>query len=222
MENKRKIKVALVDDDPGYRRLVGDLLTRPVDMECVAGCASAAEAMQTIPPLSPDVLLIDLYLRGESGCECAEWIRTALPDAAVLMISGGNPTAELERNFRAGVVGFVAKIDGIASLLSSIRKVAGGEKVLSPALVPALIESLSLPSNLAQGDFDLTEREAEVASLILSGKKPKEIAQILDFTADTARVHVRSIYKKLGVHSRCEALAVLRALLPSRSLKPHQ
>ena len=191
MSPERNVRVLVVDDHDvvhwGFRLL---LTEQPWVERCVSA-SSAEEALDMCRRYDPHVALVDLFLGEESGAELCEAIRRESPSTRVLLISGAGwispPAARA-----AGASGFVSKDWSAHDVATAVRMIGRGQTVFAPRA-----EQPSVP---------LTEREREVLSLMASGATNKEIAQRLYLSPHTIKEHTSSLYRKLKVRNRAEAV----------------
>jgi DNA-binding NarL/FixJ family response regulator len=191
MSARGGMRVLVVDDHDvvqwGFRVLLGE--QRWVD-KCVAA-SDSAEAVELARRLEPHVALVDLFLNGESGAELVEEIRKQSPSTRVLLISGAGWISP-EAAKAAGAAGFVHKDWSAADVARAVRMVGMGMTVFSP-------KTESAPASLS-------ERERDVLSLIAGGATNKEIATRLYLSPHTVKDHTSSLYRKLNVRNRAEAV----------------
>jgi DNA-binding NarL/FixJ family response regulator len=185
------MRVLIVDDHDvvqwGFRLLLGE--QRWVD-QCEAA-SSAADAIELARRMQPDVALVDLFLGQESGAELCEALRDASPDTRVLLISGpGWISPEAAR--AAGAAGFVSKDWSAADVARAVRMVGKGMTIFAPRSEP--------------GPANLSTREREVLALLSHGATNKEIAEHLFLSPHTVKDHTSSLYRKLEVRNRAEAV----------------
>lgn len=191
MIEERDLRVLVVDDHDvvqwGFRLLLAE--QRWVG-ECLAA-STTEEAIDLAQSMKPDVALIDLFLGRRSGAELCEALQEASPQTRVLLISGvGWISPEAAR--AAGAAGFVSKDWSAADVARAVRMVGMGMTVFAPRSEP-------LPANLSQ-------REREVLALIARGATNKEIAEHLFLSPHTVKDHTSSLYRKLEVRNRAEAV----------------
>jgi len=187
------LRVLIVDDHDvvhwGFRLL----LERQPWVERCATAATAGEAMDQVRRLDPDVALIDLLLRDESGAELSEELHRASPRTRILLLSGvGSISPAVAR--RAGASGFVSKDLGAGEIVKAVRMVAAGNEVFGHA------------DEGEEGAGPLTGREREVVGLIAAGATNREIAERLYLSPHTVKEHTSAIYRKLGARNRAEAV----------------
>jgi DNA-binding NarL/FixJ family response regulator len=190
MSTEQRLRVLVVDDHDvvhwGFRLL----LERQSWVERCVVAAEGGEAMEQARRLKPDVALIDLLLRDESGAELCEELHAAVPETRILLLSGvGSISPAVAR--RAGASGFVSKDLGAGDIVKAVRMVALGMEVFGRG------EEQAGP---------LSGREREVVGLIAAGATNREIAQRLYLSPHTVKEHTSAIYRKLGVRNRAEAV----------------
>jgi DNA-binding NarL/FixJ family response regulator len=191
MSDVEGMRVLVVDDHDvvqwGFRLLLGE--QRWVE-QCLAA-STAEEAIDLAEDLKPHVALVDLFLGRQSGAELCDAIKKVSPRSRVLLISGaGWISPEAAR--AAGAAGFVSKDWSAADVARAVRMVGKGMTVFAPRTEPA--------------PADLSPREREVLSLIARGATNKEIADDLFLSPHTVKDHTSSLYRKLDVRNRAEAV----------------
>jgi DNA-binding NarL/FixJ family response regulator len=188
--SERRLKVLIVDDHDvvhwGFRLL----LERQAWVDRCVAAKSKAEAMTVAAELRPDVALVDLLLRDESGAELCEELHEAVPGARILLLSGaGSISPAVAR--AAGASGFVSKDMGAGDIVKAVRMVGLGMEVFGPS---------------EEEPARLSGRERDVIGLIAAGATNREIAQRLYLSPHTIKEHTSTIYRKLGVRNRAEAV----------------
>ena len=187
------LRVMVVDDHDvvhwGFRLL---LEQQPWVERCSAA-RSAAEALELAEALQPDVALVDLFLGAESGAGLSEELTARHPELRVLLISGAGHVSRAVAT-AAGATGFVSKAWGAADVIKAVRMVALGIEVFEPRA----------RSDEAGARF--SSREREVLGEIASGATNREIGERLFLSPHTIKEHASSVYRKLGVRNRAEAV----------------
>jgi DNA-binding NarL/FixJ family response regulator len=206
------IRILVVDDHPLFRAGVRSLLDSVADTEVVATAADGEAAVREATLTRPDVVLMDLHLPGIAGLEATRRIAKACPDAAVLVLSMLDDDESVLAAMRAGARGYVLKGAGQEELLAAIRSVAAGGAVFGAAVAGRMLAALDAPPP-APAFPGLTEREAQVLSLMAEGRDNREIAAELSVSSKTVANHVSHILTKLQARDRVDA--VLRARDPS-------
>jgi DNA-binding NarL/FixJ family response regulator len=207
------LRVLVVDDHPLFTAGVTALLSSVEDTEVVATAADGEAAVREATLTRPDVVLMDLNLPGTSGLEATRRIATASPESVVLVLSMLDDDESVLAAMRAGARGYVLKGAGQEELLAAIRAVAAGGAVFGAAVAGRMLAALDAPPP-APAFPGLTEREAQVLSLMAEGRDNREIAAELQVSSKTVANHVSHILTKLQARDRVDA--VLRARNPGR------
>jgi DNA-binding NarL/FixJ family response regulator len=197
--------VALVEDDSVLR----DALTRWVreapNFQCVAACASGEEALEKLPALNPQVILMDLNLPKISGIECIRRLKELLPATPVVVLTVYEDSEHIFRALKAGACGYLLKRSDPNDVLMAIGEARDGGSPMSSQIARRVVVSFHEPVPNA-ASVSLTERESEILSFLSQGYANKEIADKMNISVPTVRTHLRHIYEKLHVRSRTEAL----------------
>ena len=204
-----KIRLMVVDDHEIVRSGLKVILEPEADLEVVGEASSAEEAIQSVPRLEPDVILMDVRMEAMSGIEACRQIKSAYPQTSVLMLTSFGEEEAVLSSIMAGASGYLLKNTGRADLLKAIRAAAGGQNLLDPSVTKKVMERLA---RLAAKDEErememISGREKEVLVLVARGLTNKEIADQLVISDNTARNHVSRILEKLGLTRRSEAAA---------------
>jgi DNA-binding NarL/FixJ family response regulator len=207
------LRVLVVDDHPLFTAGVTALLSSVDDTEVVATAADGEAAVREATLTRPDVVLMDLNLPGTSGLEATRRIAKASPESVVLVLSMLDDDESVLAAMRAGARGYVLKGAGQEELLAAIRAVAAGGAVFGAAVAGRMLAALDAPPP-APAFPGLTEREAQVLSLMAEGRDNREIAAELQVSSKTVANHVSHILTKLQARDRVDA--VLRARNPGR------
>ena len=204
------LRVLVVDDHPMFRAGVTGLLTSVDDTEVVGWAGDGEGAVREATLTRPDVVLMDLDLPGITGLEAIRRIAKVSPESVVLVLSMLDDDESVLAAMRAGARGYVLKGAGQEELLAAIRGVAAGGAVFGAAVAGRMLAALDRPPGPAAPEFpELTEREAEVLSLMAEGRDNRSIAAELGVSAKTVANHVSHVLTKLQARDRVEA--VLRA-----------
>lgn len=199
------IRILLVDDHTILRQGLQQLLESDPQMQ-VAGSAENGEvAIALAFSLKPDVILMDINLPQITGFEATRAILTAWPSAKILVLTNQDSPDIIRKFLDAGVKGFLLKDIPIETLHEAIRTVVRGESVpLSAELEEKLRQARPLPKE--GGVFALTEREKEVLKALSKGYSNQQLAELLCVSPKTVHNHLYSIYSKIGVANRSEAI----------------
>src|SRR6185503_18144480 len=188
-----KIRVLLTDDHTLFRQGVRTLLNAEPDMEVSAEASNAAEAVDPVEQVRPDVVLMDVGMPGLSSFEATRLIRKHQPATRVLFLSMYDDEDYLAESMELGASGYILKDSPCDQLVTAIREVHRGGSCLSPRLLARLVDDFrahgGVPA-LRQPRFGtLTKREREVIKLLAEGKSVKEIATDFDLSVKTIEAH---------------------------------
>lgn len=200
MSKASTIRVFSVDDHPLLREGIATLVNSQPDMELIAQASTGTEAVQVFKQHEPDVTLLDLRLPDMSGIDTLIAIRTAFPEARIIMLTTFEGDVEIQRALQAGARGYLLKNMPPSELLDVIRQVHAGKKRIPPEIASQLAEHLS--------DETLTEREVEVLREVANGNRNRNIAEKLFISEETVKVHIKHIMEKLGASDRTQAVAI--------------
>ena len=202
-----KISVSIVEDDAPVRASLAKLIDGSSGCHCVSRHGSAENALQEIPGIKPDVVLMDINLPGINGVECVRGLKPLLPATQIIMLTVYQNTEHIFDALAAGATGYLLKQTPPDELLAAIREVHAGGSPMSSHIARKIVQSFQqvvTPSPEAQS---LTPREVQVLDLLAKGFLYKEIAETTKTTYATVHTHIRHIYEKLHVRSRTEAVA---------------
>jgi len=204
--SKRLIRVAVVDDHPHVAIALRALLDGAPDIQLVAESRRGSDVVALVRRTRPDVLLLDLFIEPEfDALSAVRNLRADFPDLKVCLLSAYLEPARVRALLQAGVYGYILKDDDYVSRIDTIiRDLADGRLYLSPQAYEALAEA----TRTEEIEQPLSEREIEILRLAQRGLPNPQIAQALHISSGTVRNHLSAIYRKLGVHSRHEALQV--------------
>jgi two-component system, NarL family, nitrate/nitrite response regulator NarL len=199
-----QIAVLVVDDHPLFRAGICDRIQSVDDSIVVVGEAgSGSEACEQIAVSRPAVVLMDIAMPGMNGIEATRIIARSWPEVAVIILSVYDDDQYVQAALTAGAAGYLLKTVDAAELRESIRQVARGGSVLSPAVMRSVLGHLSGAPAQPAG---LSERERQVLELVAQGAANKAIAKELLLSTRTVEAHLRNIFDKLGATSRTEAV----------------
>lgn len=201
-----QIKVAIVDDDEGIRTSLSSLIERAAGFKLVGGFANGETALKEIPKLAPDVVIMDINLPGIKGYECVRQLKAASPSVQFLMLTVYEDSDSLFNSLRAGASGYLLKRTASARLLEAIRDVYEGGSPMTPQLARRVVQFFTKSAAESSPLAKLTPAEREFLDQLSKGYAYKEIADRMNISIDTVRSYVRTVYEKLHVHSRTEAV----------------
>jgi len=202
-------KVAIVEDKPGLRQYLTELVGGTPGYRCVCACGSSEEALLKIPAARPDVVLMDIHLPGESGIACTAQLRQKLPNVQVIMLTVYKDIKVITQALKAGACGYVLKRADEKEILDAIAEVRAGGAPMTSEIARMVVRTfMETPKPLdPNGTEQLSVRESELLALVAEGFTNKEIAARLGISNDTVRSHLVHIFEKLHVRCRTEAAA---------------
>jgi len=194
------IRILIADDHTVVRDGLVAIVRQEPDMEVVAETGDGQQAVELWKKHRPDVTLMDLRMPGLDGVNAIYAIRAAEPGARIVVLTTFDGDEDIYRGMRAGAKSYLFKDVRREELFQCIREVHAGRMFVPPAIAVKLAERL--PAE------ELTPRELEVLRLLAEGKPNKLIGTAMSITEVTVKSHVQSVFKKLNVLSRTEAIAV--------------
>lgn len=208
-----KIKVFLVDDHTLVREGFAKMLELEADMEVVGQAATSEEAVTLVKKVNPDIVLMDVRLSGTTGIEATKRIKEESPKVEVIILSMYNEDEYVFEAIKAGASGYVLKDISKDDLVRAIRVVHSGESLIQPSLAKKVLKEFAhLATEPPQSQTktplrQLSERELEVLRFVSNGKSNKQIADSLLISETTVKAHLRSVFRKLEVNDRAQAVA---------------
>ncbi len=205
----------LLDDHEVVRRGVRELVESEDDLVVVGEAATAAEALARIPTCDPEVAVLDVRLPDGSGVEVCRDVRSTRPELACLMLTSFADDEALFQSIMAGAAGYVLKQVRGGELVSSIRRVAAGESLRAPAVVPRVLDRIRRGPEEDPRLRDLTDQQKRILALLADGLTNRQIAAELNLAEKTVKNYVSVLLSKMGMSRRTEA-AVYAARLAER------
>jgi DNA-binding NarL/FixJ family response regulator len=200
------ITVAIVEDNAGICEELTQIIAEDPRFSCVCVCRNFQTALRKIPPLAPNVILMDIQLPDGTGIECTSRLKRLLPHAQILMFTIYEDSEQIFSALEAGASGYLLKRTAPDALLRAMHEVMQGGAPMTGEVARKVILSFRRePSETAKVDR-LTRREEEVLELLARGCLSKEIARQLSVSVETVNTHLKHIYEKLHVRSRTEAV----------------
>jgi DNA-binding NarL/FixJ family response regulator len=204
----REMSVGIVEDDPTLRLFVTQLIKKKEHHFTFAGAWDSAEA--AVPSLlesKPDVVVVDLELPGASGMEMIREMSPHLLNTAFVVLTIHDDPKKVFAALRAGASGYLLKSAKPAEIAAGIRQAAEGGSPLSQDIARLLIQSFQEPAKPEKKEIPgLTPRESQILELLAKGMVPKEVGYELQISYETVRDYLKSVYQKLHVRSRTEAV----------------
>jgi DNA-binding NarL/FixJ family response regulator len=200
-------KILIVDDHPMMREGLRGTINREPDLVVCGEAANANQALDAVPKLAPDLVLVDITMPGKSGLELVKDLKALHPNLAILGISMHEETLYAERMLRAGAGGYITKQQPPEELVKAIRQVLDNKVYLSRDASERLLQRFTGKLQANQSPMEiLTDREFEIFQLIGQGKTPQEIAPQLHLSAKTVAVHYANIRQKLNLRTTAQLI----------------
>jgi DNA-binding NarL/FixJ family response regulator len=205
------IRVAIVVGDLAYRAGLMAVINSAGDMECCRAYASSKDALPEIVHSKLDVVLMVVPNPPlDLGERMVRQLRAESPSTAVIAIADSRESQDIQRVLSAGVLGYLLKSSSFSVICDAIRQTIRGGSPLSPEITPTVLKMFrSLP--IADAEETISAREQQIIELLRVPARNKEIAASLRLSVPTVRTHLRTLYLKLRVHSRSEAIRKLQA-----------
>ncbi len=202
------INIAIVEDDPAAVQRFTELIDLERDLRLVATASNLADARVMCATGGFDVLLCDLGLPDGDGVKLISEISRSAPEVDVLVVTVFANQGKILDCIRAGARGYILKDGRMEHFLENIRTLKSGGSPISPIIARQILKHLAPSALDADGSetVALSERESEVLNLLARGFSYEEIAGILGLSAQTISTYIKRLYRKLGVHSRSEAV----------------
>lgn len=199
------VRLALVEDRPDVRQLLTERLAFFDDVELVSVSGSAEAFFEGLDAAAPEVVLMDIELPGMDGIEATGRLRESHPETEVLMLTVFEDEDRIFAAVQAGASGYLLKDASAGRIVGAVLEVARGGAPVSPLVAKKLLGWIRGDDCEAVG---LTDRERDVLGLIVEGLTEDGIADRLFISPHTVRSHIKSLYRKLEVHSRAEVVRV--------------
>ena len=222
------INVMLVDDHEVVLEGLIRILEKQGGIKIVSVARSAEEAMEKIGRFPPDVIIVDIQLPGMNGIELIRRLKSDYPQIEAITLTVFDDEQFAKQAIKAGAIGYVIKDAAKDELVKAVRAAARGESLISTSVARKLLEEISEPAakkrRKEEGFENLSQREVDVIKLMARGYNNRQIADILFISEHTVKVHIRNIFRKIGVADRTNAVlwAIERGLVlkDKDSVKP--
>lgn len=209
------IRVLICDDHPVVREGLAAMLRMQPDIEVQGEAANGQQAIDMVRRAPPDIVLMDLRMPEVDGVSAMRQIREFAPDVQFIVLTTYDNDEYIFQGIQAGARAFLLKDSPREELFKAIRAVSRGESLLEPAVAGKLLDRFTELSRQATAPDCLSERELEVVRLMATGAPNKVIAERLSISGSTVKTHIQSIFQKLTVSDRTEAVteALRRGLI---------
>jgi DNA-binding NarL/FixJ family response regulator len=200
-----KTRVLVVDDHPIMQLGLSELINAEPDLEVCATAGDVTEALQKIESTQPEVAIVDISLKGGSGIELLEQIKSRHHEVKVLVSSMYDESLFAERALRAGAMGFINKQETTDKVIAALRQILGGQIYVSPRMANRLLRTVvGGAASTADPIVGLSTRELEVFELIGQGMTTKQVARKLHLSPKTIETHREKIKSKLNLKNSAE------------------
>jgi DNA-binding NarL/FixJ family response regulator len=212
-------RIVIVDDHPLFRKGLEELINSESSFAVCGEAGNAAEAMEVIRKLNPDLAIVDLSLPGANGIELIKNTRAEFPRLPILVLSMHDESLYALRALRAGAEGYVMKHEAMANVIHAIHEVFNGRPYLSPAMAAQVITKFAHRESEEETDAveRLSDRELEILELIGKGKDVREIAKLLHLSPKTVETHRSHIKDKLDLKNSREVARFALQWLSARN-----
>jgi DNA-binding NarL/FixJ family response regulator len=202
------IRVLIADDHPLMREALSSAIDDEPDMRVVAEAGDGLTVVQLATAIKPDVIIMDLFMPGQSGIDAITAIRSSDPQARIVALTSSADDELVLAAIQAGVLGYLMKDSQRTELLQAVRDVSCGRSFLPPSIAAKLANTIRRGGKQAPAARvePLTEREAAVLHLVSQGDSNREIAAKLNVSEGTVRTHVHNILGKLALENRSQAI----------------
>jgi two-component system nitrate/nitrite response regulator NarL len=199
-------RILVIDDHPLFRKGVSQLIAMAPHLQLIGEASSGEQGVAKARSLDPDLILLDLHMKGMSGIDTLKAIRDAGLDCRVVILTVSDNADDLVAAIRSGADGYLLKDMEPEDLLTAIDQTLNGSTVIGERLNGMLARAIREETTASQrGTSTLTKREQEIMQGLVQGLSNKLIARSLDITEATVKVHVKNLLKKLSFRSRLEA-----------------
>lgn len=206
MPTKRTLTVALIEDEKEVRSGLSYILNHTDGFRCLDSFRTCEEALASLAD-PPDVLLCDIGLPGMSGIEGVRHLKERFPALPVVMLTVYRDDEKIFDSICAGASGYILKKAPPQKILDAIVEVYEGGAPMSSEIAVKVLTAFRKFAPQKKADYELSKREEEILQELIEGNSYKTTADHLNISVHTVRFHIRSIYEKLHVHSKSEAVA---------------
>lgn len=207
MDHSNLTTILIIDDHPLFRKGVKNLISMNPNLDVIGEAASGEDGIKIAADLAPDLILLDIDMKGISGIDTLKLLKQENLPSKVVMLTVSNHESNVLDALRLGADGYLLKDMEPEDILEKIDQAADGHTVISEQLTNLLAKSIREEhlSPLSSEEAELTTRELEILRLVMDGKSNKVIGRQLGISDGTVKVHMKHILKKLQLKTRVEA-----------------
>lgn len=217
MESREKIKVLVVDDQAELAEEIAAILRTDGGLEVVGTAKDGFDALEKMPALSPDVVLMDIRMPNMNGVVATQRIKTEYPNAKVLILTTFDDSDYILNAINNGASGYLLKDIGSGSLIGAIKNAHEGDTILPAKIARRITDAAKHVAAdreiRLQRAFALSDREIEIALMMYEGFTNRQISAALKLSEGTTRNYVSGIYVKTNAENRTEAVAAIKRAL---------
>jgi DNA-binding NarL/FixJ family response regulator len=202
-------KVSIVEDDAEARELLAGWLDSTSHFRCVSAHVDGLAALEELPAVAPEIVLMDINMPGMKGIECVRRLKPEMPNTQFIMLTVYGDTKSIFQALEAGATGYLLKRTSRDELFAALKLVQAGGSPISSGIARLVAQAFHAPPPAApvSDSATLSERERQVLDLLSHGHPEKQIADRLKISPHTVHTYIRRIYEKLHVHSHAQAVA---------------
>ena len=201
------IKLAIVEDNTALRQSLEQLFNRTSNMKCVASLNNLLNVVSEFQKSQPDIVLMDIGLPAINGIEGVRTVRSNFENIQVIMFTVFEDDEKIFEAIRSGASGYLLKKTPPEEILDAINELYEGGAPMSPSIARKVIQAFQVKPSSVLEDHQLTSREKEILYALVDGLSYKKIAEKYFVSIHTVRSHISSIYEKLHVNSKSQAVA---------------
>lgn len=202
-----EIRVLIFEDNMSLRNSLYQLVNGSEGFTCVGTFENCSQLLKNVQDTNPDVVLMDIQMPGINGIEAVKILREKFPFLKIMMQTIFEDRDKIFQSIYAGASGYILKNTSPSRFLEFIKETYEGGAPMSPTVAAKVLQMITQHVQSNTEDFNLSDREKEVLSFLVKGMSYRLIGETCFISIDTVRSHIRSIYEKLHVHSKAEAVA---------------
>lgn len=199
------VSIIIVEDNKSLQQLLNNIINDNESFFCAGICNSAEEALELIPEILPDVVLMDIGLPGMNGIECVKKLKPLCPGVDFMMCTIYDEDEKVFEALEAGANAYILKSTGAEEMHAAIADLVNGGSPMSSDIARKVVQSFQRRTDVKK-DYGITAREEEILGLLSKGLIYKEVADRLSISVKTMKKHIYNIYEKMHVHSKVEAV----------------
>ncbi len=199
-------KICIVEDNDELREALALMIQYSDGFMLGGSFCDAESAMDEIPRIMPDAVLMDINLPGNNGIVCVGNLKNRYPQILFLMCTSFEDNDKIFNSLKAGASGYILKTEGPESIINALSEMIEGGSPMSSAIARKVVASFNQSREAHSFSSILTEREKDVLQFLSKGLMNKEVAAAMEISTGTVRKHIQHIYEKLHVSTRVEAV----------------